>query len=303
MGVERIDVSDLNTKIVEQLASLGYNYGARDLRRFTPAKRYALVTCFLVEVQKTTLDHLAEMNRQFLTGMARRARRAVELRQKEVRQRAKRGLATVLQAMDIVLDQERPAETRLADLYRELDEKTLRDAVETCRNLNELTEYGYLDELVARHAHLKRYLPRFLALPFRAERGGADPLLSAIDISRKLEAGELDQLPTDAPTQFVPSSWRVALLDGRDRPDRRLWELALAFAVRDALRSGDLYLAESRHHVSFWWGACAPSSMLRRNRWAPASRPTHSPRSATDSSSSGAATRSRCPSAFARSSG
>lgn len=41
MGVERIDVSDLNTKIVEQLADLGYHYGARDLRRFTPAKRYA----------------------------------------------------------------------------------------------------------------------------------------------------------------------------------------------------------------------------------------------------------------------
>ena len=252
MGIERVDVSDLNTEIVKQLADLGYHYGARDLRRFTPAKRYALVTCFLVEAQKTTLDHLVEMNRQFLTGVARRSRRAVEVRQKEVRQRAKRGLATVLQAMDIVLDEKRPAEKRLADLYSELDEKTLRDAVETCRNLNELTEYGYLDELGARHAHLKRYLPQFLALPFRAERGGADPLLAAIDLSRKLEAGEFDQLPTDAPIQFVPSSWRVALLDGRDRPDRKLWELALAFAVRDALRSGDLYLAESRHHISFW---------------------------------------------------
>src|SRR5689334_16449787 len=39
----------------------------------------------------------------------------------------------------------------------------------------ELTDYGYLDELCARHTHLKRYLPPFLALlPFRAERGGAD---------------------------------------------------------------------------------------------------------------------------------
>lgn len=252
MGVDRIDVSDLNTEIVKQLADLGYRYTANDLRRFAPAKRYAMVTCFLVEAQKTTLDHLVEMNRQFLTGLARRSRRAVELRQKEVRQRAKRSIATLLQAMDIVLDEKRPTENRLADLYGELDEKTLRDAVETCRNLNELTDYGYLDELVARHTHLKRYLPRFLALPFRAERGGADPLLAAIDISRKLEAGELDQLPSDAPIQFVPSSWRVALLDGRDRPDRRLWELALAFAIRDALRSGDLYLAESRHHVSFW---------------------------------------------------
>ena len=30
-----------------------------------------------------------------------------------------------------------------------------------------------------------------------------------------------------------------------------MWEIALAFAVRDALRAGDLYLPESRHHVSF----------------------------------------------------
>jgi TnpA family transposase len=43
--------------------------------------------------------------------------------------------------------------------------------------------------------------------------------------------------------------WRAAL---QGRRDRRVWELALAFAVRDALRSGDLYLEESRHHVSFW---------------------------------------------------
>lgn len=41
---------------------------------------------------------------------------AAELRHREVRHRAKRGLATALQAMDIVLDEERPAEARLADL-------------------------------------------------------------------------------------------------------------------------------------------------------------------------------------------
>jgi hypothetical protein len=63
------------------------------------------------------------MNRQFPIGLARSSRRAIELRQKEVRQRAKRGLATVLQAMDIALDEERPVEARLADRYRELDDE------------------------------------------------------------------------------------------------------------------------------------------------------------------------------------
>src|SRR5439155_24088713 len=43
-----------------------------------------------------------------------------------------------------------------------------------------------------------------------------------------------------------------AAADRPRRPPRRIWELALAFAVRDALRSGHLYLAESRHYFSFW---------------------------------------------------
>jgi TnpA family transposase len=39
----------------------------------------------------------------------------------------------------------------------------------------------------------------------------------------------------------------------RDRRDldRRTWELGLAVAVRDGLRSGDIFLPESRRHVSF----------------------------------------------------
>src|ERR1700726_3946245 len=36
------------------------------------------------------------------------------------------------------------------------------------------------------------------------------------------------------------------------RWNANIWEIALGLAVRDALRAGDLNLAESRRHVSFW---------------------------------------------------
>jgi len=108
-----------------------------------------------------------------------------------------------------------------------------------------------VDELRARHHHLKRYLTRFVALPFNGERGTA-PLLAALKIARRMAAGELVRLPADAPTGFVPAAWRSVLRDAKERVDMRVWELALAFAVSEALRSGDLYLPESRQHVSFW---------------------------------------------------
>ena len=49
----------------------------------------------------------------------------------------------------------------------------------------------------------------------------------------------------------MQADWRPHLVtDGK--LDRAIWEISLAFAVRDALRAGSLFLAESRDHVSFW---------------------------------------------------
>ena len=56
----------------------------------------------------------------------------------------------------------------------------------------------------------------------------------------------------EAPIQFVPAAWCPVLRRDDGTIDRRIWEMALALAIRDALRSGDLYLPESRRHVSFW---------------------------------------------------
>lgn len=48
----------------------------------------------------------------------------------------------------------------------------------------------------------------------------------------------------------VPAAWRSVLRDVKERIDSV--EHALALAVSEALGSGDLYLPESRQHVSFW---------------------------------------------------
>jgi TnpA family transposase len=97
---------------------------------------------------------------------------------------------------------------------------------------------------------LKRYFRDFLDLPFEAEPG-SESLLSAAELARELQHRKSKDLPPDTPTEFVPGSWRKALTQ-KGMIDRQLWETALAFAMRDALRSGGLYLAHSRQHVSFW---------------------------------------------------
>ncbi len=55
-----------------------------------------------------------------------------------------------------------------------------------------------------------------------------------------------------APIGFVPQELRRALRDQDGKLNRNAWEMGLALAIKDALRSGDLYLPQSKQHVSFW---------------------------------------------------
>lgn len=59
-------------------------------------------------------------------------------------------------------------------------------------------------------------------------------------------------MPADTPTSFVTTAFKPYMLDTNGKIIRRAWDVSLALAIRDSLRSGDLFLSGSRRHVSFW---------------------------------------------------
>lgn len=242
------ELDDLDPKIVRQLGELGRRYDAGDLRRFAKPKRAALVACYLVEARKTLLDQIIEMNDLFLTAMNRRSRTAVEKRRKSMRRRARDGLHRVLGGVDALAKAD-SAQT-VGAFREEVNAPALVEAADACRAYERLEERGHLDAMLSRYGTLRQYLPGFLALPFQAG-AGSEPLLQAIEILRALDAGTRGPLTSEDPHGFVQTDWRPYLIaDGK--LDRPIWEISLAFAVRDALRAGGLFLAHSRDHVSFW---------------------------------------------------
>jgi TnpA family transposase len=242
------DLGDLDPQIIRQLGQLGRRYDAGDLRRFAKPKRDALVACYLVEARKTLLDQIVEMNDLFLTGMNRRARTSVEKRRKILRRRARDGLHRVLGAVDALVAAD-GAQT--VSTFRDTQNPpALIEAAIACRAYERLETRGHLDAMLARYGTLRQYLPAFFALPFQAA-AGSETLLRAVESLRALDAGTRGPLTTDDPHSFVQTDWRSYLVsDGK--LDRAIWEISLAFAVRDALRAGSLFLAQSRDHVSFW---------------------------------------------------
>jgi TnpA family transposase len=250
LGVGAIDLHGVSLPMIRYLADLAKRYDAHTLRRVPQAKRYALTACFLVEIHKTILDHIVTLHDQLLTRKMREAKNAFEQRYQQLRRQYRRGLAMLITTGETLLDPERRPETTLTALLHELGRPTLREAVEICTERHRLEERGEIDALRARYPGLRRYLPAFFALSFQGERG-SDHVLMGLDLIRQLDAGTLKVLPALAPVAFVPRRFWPALSGPDGTFDRRTWELGLAVAVRDGLRSGDVYLPESRRHVSF----------------------------------------------------
>lgn len=66
LGVGDIDLRGMSPPMVRYVADLATRYDVYELRRFAPTKRYVLLACFLVEIQKTILDYLVALHDQLL---------------------------------------------------------------------------------------------------------------------------------------------------------------------------------------------------------------------------------------------
>ena len=252
IDVPAINLSKFGPDLVRHLAQLTKGYDVWEIKRFSlAAKRYALTAAFLIEALKTILDHLIEMHDQYVTRMCRRARRKYEKRHREMRLHAQNGTNRLLRAVELLIDHDGPRESLIEALFSQIEDPSLREALADCRAFKKLDERGYLFELENSYSWLRRYLPSLLTLPFKAEPG-ADDLTIAIQLINQVNDGILKKLPEDAPTSFVQAAWWPYLKDKNGNICQRIWEISLALAVRESLRSGDLFLPGSRRHVSFW---------------------------------------------------
>ena len=251
IGIDALDAQITEPAFQDYLFKLTKKYSAKELKRFDEHKRYALMICFLQETRKILLDHLVKMHDQYITEICRESRNIYEKKHQALRKRHKRAVDTVIQTAKVLLNWPDDEPIPKKALWQQVSETDLRDSLEDLHRFKTLEERGYGDLLLAKYPSLRKYFADFLHLPFAAEHG-SDPLIRSIRLLRQLDAKELKQLESDAPTSFVPKELQKALKDDGGNINRNAWEMGLALAIKDALRSGDLYLSQSKEHVSFW---------------------------------------------------
>jgi TnpA family transposase len=242
--------ASVSPELLQRLSTAVQTYDVQQLQAFASDKRHALAAAFLFDARKRLLDYLVEMHAQFMTEMQREARHAWEQEHRQARPRVRRGVTALRALAETVLALVPSPDAPLATLLAQINPHEIAEAVKDCAEFERLERHGLLDTLHGKYPNFRRYFRSFVDLPFAAEPG-SEGLLGSLALLRQLNSGEVKELPLDVETSFVPAAWRGSMpADHRRR--RWTWEIALALALKDALRSGDVFVPDSRRHVSFW---------------------------------------------------
>jgi TnpA family transposase len=102
------------------------------------------------------------------------------------------------------------------------------------------------------YGYLRQFTPQVLDAVTFAGGTAATDLLKAVDVLRELNATGTRKVPDTAPTGFVPARWRgyldTAAKSGNVTAYRHYWELCTLLALRDGLRTGDVFVPGSRRY-------------------------------------------------------
>jgi hypothetical protein len=111
-------------------------------------------------------------------------------------------------------------------------------------------ELRFLHRIGESYATLRRYAPQFLDVLKLRAAPAAKGVLDAIEVLRGMNSDNARKVPADAPTAFIKPRWAKLVLTD-DGIDRRYYELCALSELKNALRSGDVWVQGSRQFKDF----------------------------------------------------
>ncbi|MGB4948676.1 MAG: Tn3 family transposase [Candidatus Competibacter denitrificans] len=233
-----------------KLAREGGQMTAQHLRDLEPARRYATLVALLLDTRATLIDDIIDLHDRYMGSVFSKAKRnhADQFQQSgkaindKVRLYSRIGRA-LLDAKQSGGD---PFAAIEAIMSWDVFSQSIAEAEQWVRPEN----FDFLSLIGDSFNQLRRYTPTMLAaLSMKAAPAALD-LLAGIDVLKDMNARQVRQVPDDAPTSFVRKRWEN-LVWTPDGLDRRFYELCVLTELKNALRSGDIWVQGSRQFKDF----------------------------------------------------
>jgi TnpA family transposase len=233
-----------------KLAREGGQMTAQHLRDLEPDRRHATLVATILDTRSTLIDEIIDLHDRFMGTRFSKAKRKHSDRFQEsgkaindkVRLYSRIGRA-LLEAKQSGGD---PFAAIEAIIPWDLFSKSITDA----ETLAQPENFDFLSLIGDGFNQLRRYTPTLLeALTMKAAPSAQD-LLAGVEVLKGMNERQARKVPDDAPTSFVRKRWE-SLVQTPDGLDRRFYELCVLSELKNALRSGDIWVQGSRQFKDF----------------------------------------------------
>ncbi|MFF0144514.1 Tn3 family transposase [Amycolatopsis sulphurea] len=252
LGADSLDLSALPAERRRFLATVGRRLTSQALEQRDPQRRYPILLTLLAQSATDVLDEVVQLFDQAISARESKAERKMRDALAE-RGKAGEDRQALLDDLLAIVTDPQISDEQIGGLIRgeRIGWPRLRSAVaQAAPRLPR--DHGHLAALDGSYGYLRQFTPQVLAAVRFAGGTAATGLLEAVEILRDLNATGARRVPADAPDGFVPARWRgyleTASKSGNTSAYRHYWELCTLLALRDGLRSGDVFVPGSRRY-------------------------------------------------------
>ena len=229
---------------VTRLRRQGERYFADGLRDITSDRRLAILAVCAVEWTAAIADAVIETHDRIVGKTWRDAKRLSDARIADARSSLRETLRSFKDLGAALLAAKADGASLEAAIDVTCGWSHLERMVTTAAELTDTMAADALTHVVHGYHRFRRYGPRML----RALDIGAAPVAAPLIQATKVIADDQTNAPRQVGFLRRTSKWHRHL-NVQDPKDNRLWEVAVLFQVREAFRSGDIWLSHSRRYA------------------------------------------------------
>jgi len=212
---------------------------------FNASRRHALIVAQVIKLGQKLTDDAVSMFIKLMGRLFSQANNCKKRRHMDCRPNTAKALRMFLDTITALQSANDYGRNALEVLDREVGWHRLLRIKPELESMVEDNEASSLALAGEQYATVSKYAGAFLqAFSFQSARRH-DPLLAAISLLKRLYAEKRRTLPERVPVTHLSQADR-RLIFGQGRPDRCLYEIATLAALRDRLRSADIWVDGSR---------------------------------------------------------
>ena len=221
-----------------------------DLAKFEVKRRYATMVALAVEGMATVTDEIIDLHDRIMGKLFNTARNKHQQQFQASGKAINDKVRLYGRIGQALLDARQSEGDPFAAIEAVISWDAFKASVTEAQKLAQPESFDFLHLIGESYFTLRRYAPEFLDVLKLRAAPAAKGLLEAIDVLRDMNASGARKVPADAPTAFIKKRWSKLVLTD-EGIDRRYYELCALSELKNALRSGDMWVQGSRQFKDF----------------------------------------------------